>query len=325
MAVAVSGRQADGTRVNGNVTLRETPDIQEEQNKMKAIGASLIVAVAGLILAQSAGAEEAKAATKIVMDGSTTVGPLAKAFAEYYMSQHSEVSITVSESGSGNGAKSMVNGTCQIANMSRFMKPEEFKAAADKGLMPTAHVIAVDGIVLIVHSANPVKEFSKSQIKDIYTGKVTNWNQVGGPDAKIVKISRDTNSGTYETFESLVMKGEKMVGDVEYVGSNGAIRQRVQSTPAAIGYVGLAFADRTVKAVPVDGVRADQATIASGRYPIARPLYMFTNGYPALGTPLHALVTLHLSKKGQSLVEAVGFVPVTNYGAAGEEAKSDKN
>ena len=143
--------------------------------------------------------------SKIVIDGSTTVGPIAKAFAEYYMAKNKGINITVSESGSGNGAKSLINGTCQIADMSRFMKPKEFKAAANNGIMPVAHVVALDGLPILVHPSNPIKGLTIEQIRDIYLGKIKNWKEIGGPNLKIVKISRDTNSGTYETFEKLVM------------------------------------------------------------------------------------------------------------------------
>jgi phosphate transport system substrate-binding protein len=251
--------------------------------------------------------------TKIVIDGSTTVGPIAKAFAEYYMQQNPGVNITVSESGSGNGAKGLINKACDIADMSRFMKPEEFKAAANKGIMPVAHVIAMDGLPVIVHPSNPVEKLTIAQVKDIYLGKITSWKQVGGPDKKIIKISRDNNSGTYETFEELVLNKEKIVGDCEYVGSNGAVRQRVQSTPAAIGYAGLGFVDNTVKAVMINGVQPSAKTVTSGKYPISRALYMFTDGYPKLGSSVHNFITLYLSPKGQEIVESVGFVPVTQY------------
>jgi phosphate transport system substrate-binding protein len=249
----------------------------------------------------------------VVLDGSTTVGPIAKAFAEYYMEQNPGVNITVSESGSGNGAKSLINGTCDIANMSRFMKDNEFKAAAEAGVMPVAHVVAMDGIAMIVHPSNPIGELTVDQIRDIYIGKITMWSELGGPKKKIIVISRDTNSGTYETFENLVMSKQKMAEGIEYVGSNGAVRQRVQSTGAAIGYVGLGFVDRTVKALTVNGIDATPQTVASGKYPIARPLFMFTNGYPKLGSHVHAFVTLHLTPKGQEIVESIGFVPVTAY------------
>jgi phosphate transport system substrate-binding protein len=273
----------------------------------------LLSIVAGVAVLAALPVAGVAADINIVMDGSTTVGPIAKAFAEYYMERNNGVNITVSESGSGNGAKSLINGTCHIANMSRFMKEKEFAAAVGKGVQPVAHVVAMDGLPILVHPSNPINGLTVTQVRDIYTGKITNWKDVGGPDKKIIKISRDTNSGTYETFEKLVMQKQRIVADVEYVGSNGAVRARVQKTPAAIGYAGLGFVDRTVKALKVDGIYPDQVTVSSGRYPIARPLFMFTNGYPKLGSHTHALVTLHLTKKGQEIVEAIGFVPVTAY------------
>jgi phosphate transport system substrate-binding protein len=253
------------------------------------------------------------AADKIVVDGSTTVGPIAKAFAEYYMSINPDVNITVSESGSGNGAKGLINKTIDVGTMSRFMKFEEFGACAKNKVMPVAHVVAFDGLPILVHPSNPVSELSLDQIRDIYTGKITSWKAVGGPDVKIVFISRDTNSGTYETFEGLVMRKEKIADTCEYVGSNGAIRGRVQSTPAAIGYAGLGFVDETVKALKINGVYPSRQTVISGKYPIARPLYMFTDGYPKMGSALFQYMTIHLSQKGQEIVDRIGFVPVTQY------------
>jgi phosphate transport system substrate-binding protein len=250
---------------------------------------------------------------RIVIDGSTTVGPIAKAFAEFYMRENPGVNITVSESGSGNGAKSLMNKACDVADMSRFMKDNEFQAAVGEGIFPVAHVVALDGLAVILHPSNPVRELTVEQVKNIYLGRVTNWQQVGGPNQSIIIVSRDTNSGTYETFEGLVMNSEQIAQNAEYVGSNGAVRQRVQSTRNAIGYVGLGFVDRTVKALVVDGVEPTPQTIVTGAYPIARPLYMFTNGYPTLGSHLHRFVTLHLTERGQEIVEEIGFVPVTSY------------
>jgi len=275
--------------------------------RLMAIIAVLVLA-GSMIAGGTAIAEE-----KIIIDGSTTVGPIAKAFAEYYMSKNADVNITVSESGSGNGAKSLINGMCDVADMSRFMKDNEFAAAVGKGRMPVAHVVAVDGIVMIVHPSNPVSGLTVAQVRDIYMGKITNWKDIGGPNVEIVTISRDTNSGTYETFEDLVMKKEKIFEKAEYVGSNGAIRQRVQSTPAAIGYVGLGFVDRSVKPLEIDGVVPDMNTISSGIYPIARPLFMFTDGYPKLGSHLYRFITLYLTPKGQEIIEEIGFIPVTKY------------
>lgn len=253
------------------------------------------------------------AAEKIVIDGSTTVGPIAKAFAEYYMTVNPEVNVTVSESGSGNGAKGLINKTIDIGTMSRFMKFNEFGACAKNGVMPVAHVVAFDGLPILVHPSNPVSELKIEQIRDIYMGKITSWKEVGGPDVKIVFISRDTNSGTYETFEGLVMNKAKIADSCEYVGSNGAVRGRVQSTPAAIGYAGLGFVDNSVKALKVNGIYPSRKTVISGQYPIARPLYMFSNGYPKMGSALFQFLTIHLSVKGQEIVERIGFVPVTSY------------
>jgi phosphate transport system substrate-binding protein len=220
-----------------------------------------LAAVLCVMLLPAAGFAQA---TKIVVDGSTTVGPIAKAFAEYYMSKNPGVNITVSESGSGNGAKSLINGTCDVATMSRFMKDEEFKAAVAKGVYPIATVIAIDGLAVIVHPSSPVQGLTTAQIRDIYTGKVTNWKELGGPNVAIVLISRDTNSGTYESFENLVLNKQKISDRAEYGGSGGAIRARVQSTPAAIGYVGLGFVDKTVKALKINNVYPDNATVTSG-------------------------------------------------------------
>jgi len=275
---------------------------------MKFVKTLMLVLVLAL-----AGSTGVFAGDSIVIDGSTTVGPIAKAFAEYYRSLHPDVNITVSESGSGNGAKGLINGVCDVADMSRFMKVKEFQAAVAAGITPVAHVVALDGLPIIVHPSNPVKGLSLDQVRDIYAGTITNWKQVGGPDRKIVVVSRDTNSGTYETFVKLVMRKTKIGSGVEYVGSNGAVRQRVQSTPAAVGFAGLGFVDRTVKALEIDGVMPAESTVVSGEYPIARPLFMFTNGYPKLGTDLYRFVTLHLSEQGQEIVESIGFIPVTMY------------
>jgi len=279
-------------------------EIKENSQMKKAVLSTILMAVVALTVV----AEET-----IVLDGSTTVGPIAKAFAEYFMAMHSDVNVTVSESGSGNGAKSLINGTCDVANMSRPMKSSEFSAAAEKGIQPVAHVVALDGLPILVHPGNPVSELTLEQVRDIYLGNISNWKQVGGPDKKIVVISRDTNSGTYETFEKMVMAKKKICEKAEYVGSNGAIRQRVQSTPAAIGYAGLGFVDKTVKALKINGVYPSGATVQTGEYPIARPLFMYTNGYPKLGSPVHRFVTIHLSEDGQEIVEEIGFVPVTAY------------
>ncbi len=249
----------------------------------------------------------------LMIDGSTTVGPIGDAFAEAFMNRDPELKITVKKTGSGDGAAALVDNRTDIAMMSRFMKDKEFKRAVDNGVLPVAHVIAMDGVCVVVHPSNPVSELTGEQIRDIYMGRIANWKEVGGPDMAIVPISRDTSSGTYETFAELVMKQEKMAGNVEYVNSNPQAHARVKSTPGAVAYVGLGFLDRFVKALKVDGVLPDRSTIAKGIYPVSRPLFLFTNGYPALGSPVHAFVTFHLSEEGQEIIEDKGFVPLTAY------------
>ncbi|MCX5635438.1 MAG: phosphate ABC transporter substrate-binding protein [Planctomycetota bacterium] len=249
----------------------------------------------------------------LLIEGSTTVGPIADAFTEVFNKTYPDVKITVTKNGSGNGAAALVDSRCDIAMLSRFMKPEEFKSAVDKGSMPVAHVIAMDGVCIIVHPSNTVTELTTSKIREIYFGKIKNWKELGGPDMPIVVISRDTSSGTYETFDHFVMKKEKMAGGVEYVNSNPQIHTRVKTTQGAIGYVGVGFLDADVKGLKVDGVMPSKETIASGVYSLSRPLFLFTNGYPALGSVTYKFCTFYLTEKGQEIIEAKGFVPVTHY------------
>jgi phosphate transport system substrate-binding protein len=253
----------------------------------------------------------AQAQDKLVLDGSTTVGPIAKAFAEYYMRQNPGVNITVSESGSGNGAKALLNGTCDIADLSRDLKDTERKAMEEKGVKPVAHVVAYDALPVIVHPSNKVKGLTIEQVRDIYTGKITNWKDVGGPDQVIVVISRDTNSGTFESFKELVLgKDAKICEGAEYAGSNGGVRQRVQMTKGSIGYAGLGFVDRSVKALEINGIVPCAETVIGKTYPIARELFMFTNGAPATDSLIAKFLGLSRSEKGREIIEEIGFVPV---------------
>jgi len=193
------------------------------------------------------------------------------------------------------------------------MKEKEFKKAVENGIFPVAHVVAMDGVCAVVHPSNPVTQLSTSRIRDIYKGKITNWKEVGGPDSPIVVISRDTSSGTYETFHGLVMNKEEMGSKVEYVNSNPQAHARVKTTVGAIGYVGIGFLDANVKALKINGILPSRQTITTGQYPVARPLFMFTNGYPKLGSMTYKFCTFYLTETGQEIIEAKGFVPVTNY------------
>ncbi|AQT69523.1 Phosphate-binding protein PstS 1 precursor [Anaerohalosphaera lusitana] len=275
----------------------------------KTLRNSWLVLVAAIMISCPAMAAE----EPIDIDGSTTVGPIADAFKEAFEDIHPDASLTIKKTGSGDGAAALVADRTDIAMMSRFMKPKEFKTAVDKGIYPVAHVVAMDGVCVVVHPSNTIDELTSDQVKAIYKGEITNWKELGGPDMKIVPVSRDTASGTYETFHKLVMKKEKMDSGVEYVNSNPQAHARVSKTQGAIAYVGLGFLDRKVKALEIDGVTPTRRTIAKGLYPVSRPLYLFTNGYPKLGSLVHAFCTFHLSEEGQEIIESKGFVPLTDY------------
>ena len=244
------------------------------------------------------------------IEGSTTVGPIADAFAGEF--QKMGITITVKKTGSSDGAAALIDSRCDIATMSRFMKEGEFKKAVEKGVLPVAHVVAMDGVCVIVHPSNRVSAITSEQARKIYTGEYKNWKDLGGADKPIVVISRDTSSGTYETFDKLIMNKQKMDSGVEYVNTNPQAQTRVQNTEGAIAYVGLAFL-KGVKTLKVDGVSPSRKTIVSGKYPISRPLFMFTNGYPKLGSPAHAFVTYHLTERGQDIIEDKIYVPLTIY------------
>lgn len=250
---------------------------------------------------------------KLHIEGSTTVGPIADGFAEVFKKLYPDVAITVNKSGSGTGASALIDGRCDIATMSRFMKDQEFKDAVAKNVFPVAHAIAMDGVCVVLHPSNPINALTTDQVRNIYTGKITNWKELGGPDLSIVVISRDTSSGTYETFESFVMNKEKMASNVEQVSTNPQMFAIVESTKSAIGYVGYGFVKTGVKAVTLNGIKATVQTILNGQYPVARPLYMFTNGYPKLGSMTHKFISFYLTEEGQEVIEDKGFVPVTNY------------
>ncbi len=252
-------------------------------------------------------------AGRITVDGSTTVGPIVKAFAEAFSRDNKGVEISVSESGSGNGAKALVNGLCDVAMLSRPLKVSELRAGMEKGVFPFPEIVAYDAIVAAVHPANPVRNLSVAQLRDVYAGRVRNWRDVGGADVPVVVIARDANSGTFESFSTLVMRGERIVGGAETIGSNGAAKQRIQKTPGAIAFIGIGYLDKGVKGLSVDGVEPTAENVISGKYPISRPLFIFTRGVPEMGGELFRFVNFFLTEKGQEIVEATGFVPVTNY------------
>ncbi len=259
-----------------------------------------------VLLAVSLSATAGAAVGTLVLDGSTTVGPLAKTFAAYFTKKYG-VRVTVSESGSGNGAKSLINGSCTIATMSRVMKAAEIAAARQKGVNPVASVVALDGLAMVVHPANTVRSLTKAQISSIYRGSITNWREVGGPNARIVVIQRESNSGTEESFKELVIgKGVQITGNAETQSSNGSVKSRVSTTLSAIGFLGHGFVDGSVKVVAVNGILPTVTTVKNGSYPVSRPLYFYTNGQPS--GVVKQFVDLPKSAEGKRMITELGFI-----------------
>jgi phosphate transport system substrate-binding protein len=252
--------------------------------------------------------------------GSDTIVNLALAWAETYQTEHTDVSISVTGGGSGTGIAALINGTVDMANASRKIKDEEITEAQSKGVNPVEHIIARDAIAVIVNPENPVGELTLQQISDIYSGKVTNWTEVGGEDRPIVKLSRETNSGTHVYFLETVLR----LGDSEdttlfsmdtlLLPSSEGIISEVRSNPNAIGYDGLGYVPDDLKMIAIaeesGGAYVLPAieTVYDKSYPIARDLYMYTNGEPT--GIVKEYLTWILSAEAQEIVAELGFVPV---------------
>lgn len=269
---------------------------------------TLILTLACLILALMVSISQA-GEEQLIVQGSTTVLPIAQAAAEVFMQNNSQANISVRGGGSGNGIAALIEGTCNIADASRPMKIKEILLCQKKGISPVPHIVAMDGIAVIVHPSNPIQGLNIEEIKDIYTGKITNWKELGGKDLKIVVVSRDSSSGTFETFEKIVLKGKKVIPESLAQASNQTVATVISTTKGAIGYVGLGYISNTVKALQVNGVIPEQETVVSGKYPISRPLYMYTDGAPQ-GVAKNFLEFI-CSEEGQKIVEEQGFVPLS--------------
>jgi phosphate transport system substrate-binding protein len=263
---------------------------------------------AGLALALTIAPVFAGRRSKITVTGSTTVLPIAQKAAEDFMKANNGTRISVRGGGSGVGIAAMVDGRTDIANASRAAKTKEIKAARERGINPIEHVVAKDGLAIVVNPNNPVKEITIDQIKAIYTGEIDNWSDLGGPNKPIVVVSRDVSSGTYEVFKKLCLKGAAEKSGSLMLASNQAVAQTVAQTPDAIGYVGLGYLNNKVKALVVENKIASVENVQAGNYPIARNLYMYTNGKPK--GKVKAYLDFIMSNEGQKIVGELGFVPV---------------
>ena len=251
----------------------------------------------------------ALAAQQVVINGSTTVLPVVQKAGESFMASHPDVELSISGGGSGNGIKALIEKQCDIAMSSRDIKEKEVEAAKKNGVTPNRIAIAVDAIVPVVNPANTVAALTSAQLRDIYNGKITNWKEVGGADGKIVVISRDTSSGTFECWQELIMKEDRVSPAALMQASNCAVVQTVSKNKNAIGYVGLGYMDKSTKGLKVNDVTATAQTALSKQWPIARELFVFTNGAPAGGAKAFVEYLLDPGK-GQKDVLEVGYVPL---------------
>lgn len=269
----------------------------------------------------SAGGSSAGTGKTLQIKGSDTMVNLGQAWAEAYGKEHTGAMLAVTGGGSGTGIAGLINGTCDIAESSREMKPEELELGKKQGRDIKEFQVGLDALTVVVHPANPVAQLTIPQLADIFTGKVTDWKEVGGKEGKIFVISRERNSGTHVFFLEHVLRRGNAKGTEEYapsvsmLPSSQAIGSEVAGNEAAIGYFGLGYLDKTKhKAIAVAKdatgpyVEPSIETAASGKYPISRPLYFYTPGEPS--GDVKGFIDFVRGEAGQRIVKELDFVPL---------------
>ena len=267
---------------------------------------AVVMMAAGCLGNESSG-NQTTTPERITVTGSTTVLPIAEQAREAFEAEDASAEIMVSGGGSSVGVKAAGEGTADIGMSSRDLKSAETTSYPDL----VKHHIADDAILLVVNPGNSIESLTLDQIRGIYNGTYTNWDQVGGSDQQIVVVGRDSASGTREFFSEFVMDGEDFIRTQEEFNSNGGIQQKVSRTPGAIGYVGLGYTEGVKPlALDVNGTNVEPTLqkITDGTYPISRPLYMLTNGEPE-GLAQRYLDFI-LSAEGQEIVASEDYIPV---------------
>ena len=275
--------------------------------------------VAGLSLGKSAYAAEGLKGS-IQIKGSDTMVNLGQAWAEEFNKKNPNINVAVTGGGSGTGFSSLISNTCGIAMSSRNIKEKEIALAGKKGIKPNEIKVALDGLAVVVNPGSPVGKLTVAQLADIFTGRVTNWNEIGGKDEKIVILSREVNSGTHVYFKEHVLRKNDPNSKEEFtpralmLSSSQAIADEVAGNPAAIGYYGMGYISKKQK--PVNIAKDEKSeyeapsieNVINGKYPISRPLFLYSNGTPE--GLVKKFVDFTLSKEGQDIVLATDFVPV---------------
>lgn len=239
----------------------------------------------------------------ITMAGSTSMEKYANALAEVFMEKYPNVSVQAEFTGSSAGVEAVLAGQCDIGNSSRSLKEEEKEKGAAE------NIVAIDGIAVVTDPSNTAADLTKDQLTGIYTGKVTNWKDVGGSDMPVVVVGREAGSGTRGAFEE-ILGVEDACAYANELDSTGAVMAKVASTPGAIGYVSLDVIDDTVKVLTLDGTEATEENIKSGDYFLSRPFVMATKGEISEQSELvKALFDFVYSEEGNELVKSVGLIP----------------
>jgi phosphate transport system substrate-binding protein len=288
------------------------------KTKMKKSN-SIVLATLILLLLSGCGRKINQSNT-LQIKGSDTMVNLGQAWAEAYMKLNPGMSIAVTGGGSGTGVSALINNTCDIAEVSREMKDGEIKLAESKGIEPKKLIVALDGLAVVVHPASKISELTIDQLADIFAGKIKNWKEIGGQDAKIVLLSREVNSGTHVYFKEHVLRHGKSDGKEEFaaeallLSSSQAIADEVSQNHDAIGYYGMGYITTKEKALKVakdkntPAVAPTMENVLSNAYPISRPLLMYTKGEPQ--GLVKNFIDYILSPAGQEIVKKLDFVPV---------------
>lgn len=246
--------------------------------------------------------------------GSDTVLPLSQQEAESFMKKTPSASVTVTGGGSGVGISALLEGTTDIAQASRKIKFDERQKLQAQGKTLKEVIAAYDALAIIVHPENKVTNLTREQLEGIFTGKITNWKEVGGADMKIVPYSRETSSGTYEFFKESVLKNRNYMNGIMSMPATGAIVQSISQTKGGIGYIGLAYLNKSVKPVHVsydEGKTFTEPSVANAKnetYPVVRPLYYYyvTSAEPVV----KPFIDFVLSPAGQKIVSDIGFITI---------------
>lgn len=275
-----------------------------KRKSIKLLCSALLVSMVGVSLFGCGSSAEEGGSTTISVSGSTSVGPLMEKIAEKYEESNSNVSIEINQVGSSAGIKDAINGVSELGMSSRELKDDE-KTEVE------GTVIAYDGIAIITNKNNPIKNITLEQIKDIYTGKITNWKDIeGGKDAPIVVVSREEGSGTRDAFQEIIgYKSEELLGEAMISNANGAVKETVAGNENAVGFVSFEYLDDKINIVNVEGVTPEADNVKSGAYKISRPFLVVTKE-GNLSEEGQKLIDYILSEEGQNIVKENKLITV---------------